>query len=480
VIASAAAAGRATLLHAAAPLATIAAGQTFDAPLQIMPDSADAASCGRVGLDELNTMTVQFAFSRTADGLAIAASRSNLSAPAAIAPLGFPGDASVPVAGDGTFKQLSITIDRGQMLTVESGQIVVEQTDAAGRASVLLFAALKGSMQIVAGDQVFYCGLGAALTAVPDTTLPLVFIPGCSYSDGAVTVPCLLLADQAVEIDFSEPVQVGGIAALISAVDANRNELALSPVRGGVQTAVFLSGGWPLGGTVTLTVAAGVPDRAGNTSVAPVSQTFAVVADPGDLDLAGNSGFETGDFSGYSLTNTYSVPVGSDQGSGVSALTSDSADPRSFTRIVTELHGVLPTEGGLMAAIGADQGCAAQDVDLTASFAVPDGVSALLIDANLLTQHTGVSGTNPPPFVSATVRGAGVLFSGVAATPSDAALLPADGSVMQSGWQQVSVNVGELAGQQVALTIHVYAARSPGFPEPCLPGTVLLDNLRFA
>jgi hypothetical protein len=82
--------------------------------------------------------------------------------------------------------------------------------------------------------------------------------------------------------------------------------------------------------------------------------------------------------------------------------------------------------------------------------------------------------------VSATVRGAGVLFSDVAATPSDAALLPADGSVMQSGWQQVSVNVGELAGQQVALTIHVYAARSPGFPEPCLPGTVLLDNLRFA
>ena len=349
---------------------------------------------------------------------------------------------------------------------------------ANGNATALTLPAVTAEVQVLAGDTSAACNLVATGAGVPDTTAPVVtFALRCSGASGQPS-PCLLLPESAITLNFSKPVHAAQLPALLSAEDGQGNAVALyiPPAESPTLTSLDVFGFWSLGGQVTLTVAPGLGDQAGNVTAQPLSQRFQVVDDPGAFV---DGGFESGTLTGYTVTTLREY---TDHGDEALYLASSVQDQSRAINVVPSLRGIRPTEGQQMAAIDNSLDCSVGEVALVAHLSVPSGATALLLDVNLLQAigpepDTLAIQANPP--VSATVRGAGEFRTVVQPRPTGAALASLDDTYTGTGWQSVSVPVDGLGGQDVLLTLRLRPSVVMAPPPLCIPGTLLLDNLRF-
>ncbi len=378
-------------------------------------------------------------------------------------------------AGAGSIDTATAGIDL-QSFHLERAKLQLSASQTRGVFDRLQISDARLTRTQLVGDVVNTCVYAATADGRPDSTPPAVGIGGCLHTG------CRLLADSAITVWFSEPVQIDQAAALVMVTDQNGKAVRFTADHKDA-LALQVHGAWPLGGSVTIGVAPGVQDRAGNAASAGAAQSFNVVGDPGPL---GNAGFESGDLSGYSalLRSDYTLMPPADPISffGDAQVTVDQQ-----ARVVSSFHGVQPGQGSFMLALGTGQSCAAGEIALTARVHVPAGAQQLVLDFNLLnlraqsgSSNGGYSLAGGRPLIAASLRLDDGSLIAPAAVMTDGQPADLAGGGSESGWRQFSVPVGALAGQDAVLTLRFQPDLSGGPPPFCEPGVLLVDNLRFA
>jgi hypothetical protein len=422
-----------------------------------------------------------------------------------VGPLGFTiptpassGTTSLRSEGpDFVFDHLAIQAGVGETLGFDRGRLRLSGP-LGDRATRLSVGEVDVQVQLVSPDIVITCEAVAAASGSPDQSSPVVFfVDQCPQQDGQA---CVLLADGTLTLAFSKLVNLEEVRHHLSATDATGDPVALFPLPDTAANgyALQVQGAWPLGADLLLQVAAGVPDLTGNAAAA-TQQRYRIVADPGDLDAAGNSSFETGDLSGYSTT-AWAQPTWRSP--------SVASDPDTLARpapaaesVLSEFHGIHPTEGQWMEAAGSlDTPCGSGGgTALTARFTVPADTSWLTMDVDLLAPQGRNRATSMPvssgsmvsiaadagqrrpvQLLSASLQSpTGFQVTGLD-WPEGGQVVSLDDQTGHTGWQVLQIPVSGLSGQTVVLTVRLRPVHlgPPPFND-CSPHVVLLDNLRF-
>ena len=311
----------------------------------------------------------------------------------------------------------------------------------------MVLSGVEAEVTTIAGDVVDQCGFSATGQGSLDNTPPSVFFRGG-----------LLLADSSFSVWFSELVELQGVDELIDVIDSNGADIRTLPEAVEAEPGFTLSvqGFWPLGENITVNVSPGLEDRAGNRSSKSSAHDYRVVDDPGNLE---DFGFEQGDLSGFTLIGT---PV----------------------EVTASFLGITPTEGDRMATIGSLSPCVPGGVSLTSRFVVPDGVSHLSLDYNLVITPLWASLIDPSaraasPLISGSLRGNGIFreFRQDHPRVEETSELP-DG-FSETGFRRLDIPVDGLAGQEVVMTLRIMPSIVLAPPPICGAAVLLLDNLRF-
>jgi hypothetical protein len=467
--------GRGPTARAGAVAAQPVAGQVFAVHFTL--GGPDATCDPGSGIGQAFAMAIyQFAFTSAGSVLTLAISQSGLTEPTVLDAHDEPvrtvnGDLVVAaISGSGSARSG----------TPHFTNLHMQATGSGAAPDRLTVSQATLTLTVVTGDLVVQCEATATGAGTRDTTPPTAFFSrdGCFDRASSTRQPCALLADSGVGVWFSEIVALSGIDQQLSAVDGDGNPVALYPTHApsAFGSGVTLRGAWPLGGTVTIHVAAGVQDRAGNASAA-TAQAFAVVPDPGDLDDAGNSGFETGDWTGYQVNHwaDYWQPT-PDRLVDEAGFNAATAGEPPQAAVVSTLHGVTPSGGTAMAALGSLSGCGSNEVTLTARFTVPSGVAQLVLDYDVVVPRYP---TEPGTLIAASLRGARGLTTAQLRWPGAAEFTPLDEQTQHTDWRHFALPVDMLAGQTVVLTLRTRGETMIGPPPLCSPGLLLLDNLHF-
>jgi hypothetical protein len=384
--------------------------------------------------------------------------------------------ALVPAGSGFHFDRASVAAAPNQ-IELSNGSFHLTAADSSGAAASLTIDSLHLALQRVTGDVVMTCQTDVSGTGTQDTTFPTILFPNpCSTSDPG----CALLADGAVTVAFSKPVVLSDVAALITAIDDSGAPIKLFDTASDPNGYWFSAhGAWPLGNTVHLRLGPGIHDVAGNTSNAIAEAQFAVVADPGDLDRANDSGFELSDLTGYTISGASNH----EQLSAVYKPEDFASLQPSAISILTEFHGIAPTENASMLTAGESNGsCSGTMTVLTSRFVVPFGATTLVLDDNAVTTPSGRTISSNPSqgtILRASVRGEdGTTVAEQGWRDLEDIVFSDDGTI-QTGWRRVRVNVGGFAGQTVVLTLRLHTETLSGPLLPCYTSVILVDNLHF-
>lgn len=400
----------------------------------------------------------------------------------------------VPLRGDNNsfrFENASVTLTAGVSLTLTRGRLTFDGAAGGGAADRFRLDEVTGMLQVITGDVISSCAIAAIGSGALDRTPPsAAFAFRCQGRMSDEMLPCLLLADTAIVIRFSEPVRVADLAALIRATAADGASIPLRPVavEPEFSAAVRRTGPWPLGGAATVTVGPGLHDRNGNTSTSTFTETFPVVADPGSLD---DAGFEDGDARGYTvqtLLDYIQLAPGFGDEARLLAIPSHRLPPP--LAVVESEASVLPTEGAYMARVGrldrSPQGlnCTAGEVSLTARFTLPEAVSHVALEYQYLALESFVRGADRfarenSPLLSGSARAGERLLTARLERPTIEAMAALGDGVLTTGWQVFMLPVGGLEGEEIVLTLRLRPEVTLGLPPLCLPGVLLLDNVHL-
>ena len=406
--------------------APVADGQIFDVslapvppddPPHFPPSCSDDRPFAFISKGDIEAMTFQYRFARVDGQPAISLAVSNLDRPLEIT------SGTAPLGGEGNvfvFENLTTGVRTGfggSTFRFKRGHIDLVDSNNDGLVDTLLLSDVEGEVTTIAGDVIDQCGFSATGQGGLDTTPPSVFFTGGT-----------LLADSSFSVWFSELIELEGVDGLIGVVDSSGAEVGTLPEFADAESGftVPVRGFWPLGQSITVTVNPGIEDRAGNRTSDSFTQAYMVIDDPGILD---NFGFESGDFSGYTVIGT---PI----------------------EVTNSFLGIVPTEGARMAAIGSLSPCVSGGVSLTSRTVVPDGASHLILDYNLVitpmwASLIGPSARASSPLISGTLRGDDSFreFRQDHPKVEDTSELP-DG-LRETRFQQLVVPVEGLAGQEV-------------------------------
>lgn len=402
-------------------------------------------------------------------------------------------EASLPQSGE-----TALTTDQGDLLfddlvlgigsqTVElrHGRIHLSGTDSAFAPVQLELRDADLGIRTVSGDVISSCDVIATGSGVVDRTGPTVFFAGLCHD----RTSCGTLPDGAIIIGLSKPVQLKSAAALLSATDNSGAavKLFLPDITQSSGYTLSVRGAWTLGSEVTLQISPGVADIAGNMSKQATQDSFVVVDDPGDLDAADNSGFETGDLTGYvalSAPNTREfgtfAPYDTDSVGylvpGATTLGNVGPTPSGSPEVVEAFQGVQPSEGQWMLKSGSLMTCSGGTTVLVARFDIPTGVRSLVVDLNALSGGKNSTGE----LLSLSMRTPSGIVSGQRRWNDLSNLNSLNDEAMATGWQQLAVDVSRIGGQSAVLTLRARPQSLLGPPPLCVPGVLLLDNFRFS
>ena len=444
-------------------------GQVYDVSLTMLPPVEPPTrfnpSCtderrpfAFISKEAFEAMTFQFGFAGVENTLSVSLALANLTEPMSIST----GSAVLSADADAdtfTFSDLATSAGASRFW-FRTGRIRFDDSDADGLPDTLGLSDLEGEITTVAGDVIDRCSFSATGEGGPDTTPPSIFFgTPVLHPFSRTMLPCrgsgVLLADSSFDICFSELVQIDRIDTLINVVDSNGLEVPFLPVdsEGGTGVSFSAMGFWPLGQDFTVTVLPGFTDRAGNRTSQSLSQSYRVVDDPSLLD---NFSFETGDFSGFTVLG----------------------DPVVLTESFLEIQ---PTDGRLMAIIGSLNSCGGGTV--TARLVVPQGASHLSLDHNsIVTPRESTIRSSERaafPILSGSLRYSDGFRSFRADRPMLEETMELTGDFRETGWRHVDIPVADLAGQEVVMTLKAQPGLVIGPPPLCIPGVLLLDNLRF-
>ena len=443
-------------------------GLVFDVSLKLKPVTPSSArrnsdctdSQGRsapVSKKDVEALTFLLSFAREQAGVSASLSVATVDTPSRT------GSAStVPGPGDDTMGFGDLTLHHGSLRFVfQRGLISFRDSDGDGLPDELRLSDLKGTIT-GPGDAIEECDFSATGDGRLQTTPPSIFFGRlirapflAPYVRSCDRPDCTLLADEPFIIWFSSLVHLDDIRTMVSVVDSDRSDIPIVSAHDEHFEGFSFSpkGSWPLGKTIQVMVRAGAQDRAGNKTPSPVTQTFEVVADPGPLD---NFGFESGDLSGFTVTGTSPGAVG-----------------ESF-------RGIEPAEGEQMAILGSLEGCSGA-INLTARFTVPSAASHMAVDYALVTtgyQDFSAYTEATRAVISGTLRGNEGSEAFIGGRPPIEETVETSEGLIDTGFIELAVPVASLAGQEVVMTLRGRPSAKP-LPFLCIPGVVLLDNIRF-
>ena len=362
-----------------------------------------------------------------------------------------------------TFEDLGVA-SGGSWLVFKTGRISLSDSDGDGLPDWLLLSEAEGRFDVIMGDLILQCVFAVTGEGGLDTTPPTVFLgtpplgPFRSLSFLRPCAPCSLLADESFAVQTSELVQLGGgIEKLVEVVDSNGAEVRFPPdvTETAVGFAFSAMGIWPLGQTISVTVNPGLVDRAGNPTSESFTQTYRVVDDPGLLD---NYGFEAADFSGFIASGG---PL----------------------EVAESFLGIGPPEGRQMAVFGSLDSCGiGGGATLTSRLVVPEGASHLGLDYDLVITSRESSldrSARAIPLIGGTLRSTDGFRDFSIPRPPIEETTELSGDFRESGFRRLLIPVADLAGQELVMTLRLRPGILMAPPPLCVPGVLLLDNLRF-
>lgn len=435
---------------------------------------------------------------------------------------GQPGEADRAVAlsvdGDG-FRMGETTIILAsragffEELTLTGGRIVFEDADGDRVGDRFRVETLDVKYLRVTGSIALNCTVRVTASGVPDRTAPAVsFAAGCdrlSASErerGPESEPplgsCLLLADSAVVLTFSEPVRTADLAMAVRATTADGSTIPLRRLgdEPALAIAVQRLGPWPLGSVVAVTVAAGIHDRNGNASTRSSSLRFPVVAGPRLLD---NEGFEQGDLRNYTVhtLRDYHQPFPGVIDEAVFPAQTIGEDRRDVFVVMNNL-GITPPQGEYMfqanrsGSLSGGSRCSIGEVSLTARFTLPSAASHVALAYQFVTprdEYTSLRDSRPSPsgqrwyernpILAGSTRVGERLAVARVERPARDEVVALEGAsrtgLVTTGWRRFLVPVNGREGEEVVLTLRLRPELASLPPVFCSVGLLLLDNIHL-
>jgi len=150
--------------------------------------------------------------------------------------------------------------------------------------------------------------------------------------------------------------------------------------------------------------------------------------------------------------------------------------------VVESFLGIAPTEGRFMARLGGTMSCSPGEMALTARITPPAGATRLLLDYNVLGRtarlNWGGGGREFPPIVARLQVPRGLVELTLGRPAVTELTTELEGGFGATGWRTLRMEVHSAPGEAI-LTLRARPSFVGPPPPLCVPGVLLLDNLRF-